>query len=458
MNTKSFKKAMTIATIALISTISNPAIAYQASNALTHNQKDRLGKESPNLLLAQSEEQTRIRVYEQASPAVVAIADEEGIGSGFIVRSDGLVLTNAHVVNGGPGSVVEVYLADGRKLIGDVLSVDKWGLDLAAVKIRSQSNLPTLRLAPSDSVRVGQSVYAIGSPNGQFNSFTSGIVSRFASEKGMIQHDAAINPGNSGGPLLNSSAEVIGVNTQIESARVIDSETGKPIGGVLGYTGTGFAIPIELAQPFLTSLKPKTLSFSTSSLSAQASSDSIKSDIGSMFRDATELWTAALSAFEITFEAPDLYFYRNSSSELEAGACGQVQAIASYCAIDNSIYYNLTLINQMAQKEGKLAALSILAHQFSHVLQDRLGVSPNSMKYELEADCLAGMTLRHVIEKGQINLTTNTGATITFQSLEKGSYNFKDLFPRSIGDLRKNAMEIGLLGSDCTDSVALYGL
>lgn len=207
-------------------------------------------------VLAQNpEEQVRIQVYEKANPSVVAIFNGAGHGSGFIVSADGLVLTNSHVIENAPATVT-VILADGKRALADVIGFEANGMDLAALKIRDRDNLPALKLAAPGSVKVGQSVYAIGTPLKleNRNTFTSGIVSRSEPEQGLIQHDAPINPGNSGGPLLNSSAEVIGVNTAIELAEVICPDSGDcPI--VRGNVGISFAISVEEVQPFLVALQ-----------------------------------------------------------------------------------------------------------------------------------------------------------------------------------------------------------
>ena len=122
-----------------------------------------------DLLLAQdaTEEETNIRVYEKASPAVVSIDTDKTNGSGAIVTPDGLVLTNAHVVSS--GGTVTVTLADGRKLEADVIGFGEDGLDLAVLKIRNASNLPTIPIANSGSVKVGQRAFAIGNPFGAFS-------------------------------------------------------------------------------------------------------------------------------------------------------------------------------------------------------------------------------------------------------------------------------------------------
>ncbi|WP_204151880.1 trypsin-like peptidase domain-containing protein [Leptolyngbya sp. CCY15150] len=202
----------------------------------------RFGQPTASALAQNVEEETRVRIYRDASPAVVSIEAGDSTGSGSIITADGLVLTNAHVV--GSTSTVTVILSDGQRIQGDVIAYAEDGLDLAAIRLRGQSNLPTLPLAPPGSVAVGQSAFAIGNPFGQFqNTFTVGIVSRIDPERGMIQTDAAINRGNSGGPLLNSQGQLIGVNTAIFTA------------GEGGNIGIGFAISSDRVQPFLTAVR-----------------------------------------------------------------------------------------------------------------------------------------------------------------------------------------------------------
>lgn len=202
---------------------------------------------NPTPVSAQAtDEQTNVRVYQKASPAVVSIAVPNGSGSGSIISPDGLVLTNAHVVQNASRTLT-VILEDGRRLPADVIAFGDRGLDLAVLKIRGQNNLPTVPLARG-AVQVGQRAYAIGNPFGRFQgTFTVGIVSRIDRERGLIQTDAAINPGNSGGPLLNSQGELIGVNTAIFT----NSSAG-------GNIGIGFAIAIDRVQPFLASVRQGT--------------------------------------------------------------------------------------------------------------------------------------------------------------------------------------------------------
>ncbi len=168
-----------------------------------------------------------------------------GQGSGFIIDRDGIILTNAHVVD--RADKVTVILKDGRSLEGKVQGVDPV-TDLAVVKVKDAHNLPTAQLGDSDIVKVGDWAIAVGNPFGLDNTVTLGIVStlkRASSTVGMtdkrldfIQTDAAINPGNSGGPLLDAQGRVIGINTAIRA----------------DATGIGFAIPINKAKTISTQL------------------------------------------------------------------------------------------------------------------------------------------------------------------------------------------------------------
>ena len=161
---------------------------------------------------------------------------EHGEGSGFIVSPDGVILTNAHVVDG--ATEVTVKLTDRREFRAKVIGSDKPS-DVAVLKINA-TGLPTVKLGNSSNEKVGEWVLAIGSPFGFENSVTAGIVS--AKSRSLpdgtyipfIQTDVAVNPGNSGGPLFNLKGEVIGINAQIFT------HTG-------GYQGLSFAVPIDLA-------------------------------------------------------------------------------------------------------------------------------------------------------------------------------------------------------------------
>ena len=173
---------------------------------------------------------------------------QQGVGSGFIVSSDGFVLTNAHVVDG--ATEVTVKLTDKRNFKARVVGVDK-RTDVALLKIDAKG-LPFLRSANASLTKAGQWVVAIGSPFGLDHSVTAGIVSAvgranpYADQRYVpfIQTDVAINQGNSGGPLLNTAGEVVGINSQIFS------NSG-------GYMGVSFAIPIDVAMNSAEQLRAK---------------------------------------------------------------------------------------------------------------------------------------------------------------------------------------------------------
>jgi serine protease Do len=177
----------------------------------------------------------------QPNPGKPQEADR-GVGSGFIIESNGLILTNAHVVEG--ANTIYVTLTDKREFKAKLLGMDK-RTDIAVVKIEAR-DLPKLPLGDSSRVRVGEWVLAIGSPFGLENTVTAGIVSAKSRDTGdylpFIQTDVAVNPGNSGGPLLNTAGQVIGINSQIFS------RSG-------GYMGISFAIPIDEAMRVADQLK-----------------------------------------------------------------------------------------------------------------------------------------------------------------------------------------------------------
>ena len=203
---------------------------------------------------------TVVEVADSIIPAVVGISTTEitresmwsepiaiqGVGSGVVVHPDGYILTNDHVAGGNPSSI-SVIFRSGEELEGKTLWSDPT-LDLAIVKINA-TNLTAAPLGSSESLAVGETAIAIGTPLGlQFqHTVTSGIISalnrtvKVPTNRGenfmedLIQTDASINPGNSGGPLLNIGGEVIGINT----IKVTSAE------------GIGFAIPIDVAKPII---------------------------------------------------------------------------------------------------------------------------------------------------------------------------------------------------------------
>jgi Do/DeqQ family serine protease len=178
------------------------------------------------------------RFFGDKIPQIPEQQIQQGTGSGFIISTDGKILTNAHVVDG--ATEVTVNLKDGHSFDGKVVGTDPL-TDLAVIQIEAD-NLPIVRLGDSESLAIGEWAIAIGNPLGLDNTVTTGIISatgRSSSQIGVpdkridfIQTDAAINPGNSGGPLLNAKGEVIGINTAI----------------IQNAQGLGFAIPIHKAE------------------------------------------------------------------------------------------------------------------------------------------------------------------------------------------------------------------
>lgn len=186
-------------------------------------------------------------LVDRLGPAVVNIEVKErsrsrqGQGSGFIISSDGKIITNNHVIT--DAEAVTVKLSDGRSFEGRVLGKDD-RTDIALVQIDAQG-LPTVPLGSSEALKVGDWVVAIGNPFGLDHTVTAGIVSAKGRVIGagpyddFIQTDASINPGNSGGPLFNLDGEVVGINTAVSSVG----------------QGIGFAVPVDMAKNILDSLQ-----------------------------------------------------------------------------------------------------------------------------------------------------------------------------------------------------------
>jgi putative serine protease PepD len=201
-----------------------------------------------------SDEGTAKQVYDGAKDAVAYIAaasaQGQGTGSGFVVSSDGLIVTNQHVVDGATQIAVQIG-TDGETLPAQLVGIDA-SQDLALLDVDAE-DLPALELADT-GVEVGDPTYAIGNPYGLDHTLTTGVVSAVDRDlqapdggtiAGGIQTDAALNPGNSGGPLLDAGGEVIGVNAQIA--------TGGDAQG--GNVGIGFAIPADTVEQFVESAR-----------------------------------------------------------------------------------------------------------------------------------------------------------------------------------------------------------
>ncbi|HWT95469.1 MAG TPA: trypsin-like peptidase domain-containing protein [Solirubrobacteraceae bacterium] len=200
---------------------------------------------------------TAAQVYANAASSVAFITSTTGsgeaTGSGFVVSADGYLVTNDHVVS--DAAKVTVKIGSGAELTAKVVGEDP-SSDLALLKVDPGSQkLTALPVADSDGVRVGDEVYAIGSPYGLSSTLTVGVVSALGRQieapngytiDGAIQTDAALNPGNSGGPLLNAAGEVVGVNSQIETASGSSAS---------GNVGIGFAVDANTVTKVVAALK-----------------------------------------------------------------------------------------------------------------------------------------------------------------------------------------------------------
>ncbi len=238
----------------------------QPVQSTSANEIDNLNQNSSEFLDLLQKEQLIIDLYERVVPGVVSIqtltAEGGGLGSGFVFDKEGHIITNYHVVEN--ATELEVDFSSGYKVRGNVIATDL-DSDLAVIKVNAPSEeLFPLPLADSDSLKIGQTVMAIGNPFGLSGTITMGIVSAkgrtlssfressnggFFSAGDIIQTDAAINPGNSGGPLLNLNGEIVGVNRAIRTDST--TETGDP-----ANSGIGFAISsniIKRVVPFLIS-------------------------------------------------------------------------------------------------------------------------------------------------------------------------------------------------------------
>jgi S1-C subfamily serine protease len=197
------------------------------------------------------------RLYERESPGVVTVISGDGLGSGFVISGSGEVLTNAHVVTTGTGAHIkrsgEVYVkfADGNQVPARIVGFDP-NADVALLRINPAGlTLRPLPLGSTANLKVGSPVAAIGSPFGEEQSLSVGVVSATQRSidsltgfkiEGAIQTDAAINHGNSGGPLLDASGRVLGINSQIET-------------GTGDGSGVGFAVPIDAVRRSLAQLR-----------------------------------------------------------------------------------------------------------------------------------------------------------------------------------------------------------
>ncbi|MEK6752902.1 MAG: trypsin-like peptidase domain-containing protein [Chloroflexota bacterium] len=213
-----------------------------------------------NVVNPASQQESLVALYENVSAGTVAILTDLGSGSGFVYDGQGHIITNFHVIEG--ANIIEVRFTSGFMAYGTVIGTDT-DSDVAIVKVDAPAEeLHPLPLGDSDSLKVGQTVIAIGNPFGLDTTMTVGIISALgrtldsahASPDGnpftagdIIQTDAAINPGNSGGPLFNINGEVVGINRAIRTTNF--TETGEPLN-----SGISFAISINMVKRVAPSL------------------------------------------------------------------------------------------------------------------------------------------------------------------------------------------------------------
>ncbi len=248
---------VTIACVASLSTPSPPTAEAQATTIVPT-----IEPTTEVVTINFTQEELLTALYQRVNPGVVAIrvlSDEvtggDSLGSGFVLDSDGHIITNFHVVRS--ATELEIDFPSGYKTRGEIIGTDA-DSDIAVLKADAPSEeLFPIPLGDSGSLLVGQTVVAIGNPHGLYGTMTAGVISSlgrtlpslheapggnsYYTAGGIIQTDAAINPGNSGGPLLNLDGEVIGVNVAIQSASFDIS--GQPVN-----SGIGFTIPINIVK------------------------------------------------------------------------------------------------------------------------------------------------------------------------------------------------------------------
>jgi serine protease Do len=214
-------------------------------------------------LISAGGEQSPRKIYQQALPAVVTVLIGNGHGSGFVVSKDGLIITNAHVTGNAP-KVVTVQFADGSKAPADVLGFSKNRQDLSLIKVSGRRNMPFLPLASVGATKIGDRVYAIGSPldADNANTFTQGDVIRIDRKTNYVVHTALINRGNSGGPLINGLGQLVGVNTKgyFEGPLPVLGAGGQVIGQVRPESGQQGAINVAQVREFLSEFQRGQLS------------------------------------------------------------------------------------------------------------------------------------------------------------------------------------------------------
>ncbi|MBI5944853.1 MAG: trypsin-like peptidase domain-containing protein [Chloroflexi bacterium] len=252
MKTKRSILALTVLIIATLACQSLPLSSQQPPSAAAPVQP--IAPVNTNAANPASQQDGLVTLYENVSPGTVAVITDQGQGSGFVYDAQGHVVTNYHVIEG--ATSVEIRFSSGFMSYGTVIGTDT-DSDLAIVKVDAPAEeIHPLPLGDSDSLKVGQTVIAIGNPFGLNGTMTVGVISALGrtldsihetpdgrpfTAGDIIQTDAAINPGNSGGPLFNTNGEVIGINRAIRTLSATD--TGQPVN-----SGIGFAVSVNMVK------------------------------------------------------------------------------------------------------------------------------------------------------------------------------------------------------------------
>ncbi len=259
MKTKKSVAALVVLVLAMLACLS-PAFTDRGLPTVVVAETPHIAPVDSIVVNPAAQQERLVALYEHASVGTVAIITDQGQGSGFVYDKQGHVVTNFHVIEDARN--VEVRFNSGFMAYGTVIGTDL-DSDLAIIKVdMPEGELSPLPLGDSDSLKVGQTVVAIGNPFGLESTMTVGIISALGrtlesahvSPDGnsfiagdIIQTDAAINPGNSGGPLFNINGEVIGINRAIRTTNF--TESGDPVN-----SGIGFAISINIVKRVVPSL------------------------------------------------------------------------------------------------------------------------------------------------------------------------------------------------------------
>lgn len=357
-----------------------------------------------------------------------------GMGSGFIVKSDGVILTNAHVVD--QADEVTVKLTDKREFKARVIGVDRL-TDVAVLKIDAK-DLPTVKIGSTQQSHVGDWVVAIGAPFGFENTVTAGIISaksRALPDEGYVpflQTDVAINPGNSGGPLFNLNGEVIGVNSQIYS------RSG-------GYQGLSFAIPIDVAMSIEQQLLEKgKVSRGRLGAGIQAINQDLASSFGLETADGALVSSVEKDgpAAKAGLEPGDVILKFNGQAiDRASDLPPMVAAMAPGTSAKLEVWRHKQL-KSLTVKVDEMQAANVAAVPAEHAQQARLGLSvrPLSPQEQAQAQITQGLLVEQVgngpaakagIQPGDVILAVNGDQVSNISDLRK--------------ELEKNTKSVALL-------------